>query len=79
MRRALALSAMFLLACPSPSYFCQTTWQAEWTQRQETAKKEGEVIFSIPPSAELRKALEDWILRLIDRTRRGYLYTPRLI
>jgi hypothetical protein len=78
MRRALALSAMFLLACSSPSSFSQTTWQAEWTQRQEAAKKDGEVIFSIPPSAELRKA-EDSILRLIDRTLRGYLYTPRLI
>ena len=36
----------------------QTNWQTEWTQRSEAAKKEGKVVFSIPPSTELRRALE---------------------
>ena len=63
MRRALALSVVFLFGCPTPSSFSQTTWQAEWAQRQEAAKKEGKVVFSIPPSAELRKVLEDSIKR----------------
>ena len=38
--------------------FAQTNWQTEWTQRSEAAKKEGKVVFSIPPSTELRKAIE---------------------
>src|SRR5258707_5437730 len=40
------------------SGFAQTAWQTEWTQRLDAAKKEGKVVFSIPASAELRKALE---------------------
>ena len=38
--------------------FAQAQWQAEWTQRLEAAKKEGKVVISIPPSTELRTALE---------------------
>ena len=38
--------------------FAQTNWQNEWMQRTETAKKDGKVVFSIPPSTELRRALE---------------------
>jgi len=38
--------------------FAQSSWQAEWQQRQEAAKKEGKVVLGIPPSADLRKALE---------------------
>jgi hypothetical protein len=59
-----ALSKVFCLAatlvtivCVIPA-FAQTNWQTEWVQRQEAAKKEGKVVFSIPPSTELRKALE---------------------
>ncbi len=63
MRRALALSVVFLFGCPTPLSFSQTTWQAEWAQRQEAAKKQGKVVFSIPSSAELRKVLEDSIKR----------------
>jgi hypothetical protein len=38
--------------------FAQTNWQTEWMQRTETAKKDGKIVFSIPPSTELRRALE---------------------
>jgi len=54
---------VFLLGGPTPSSFSQTTWQAEWAQRQEAAKKAGKVVFNIPPSAQLRRALEDSIKR----------------
>jgi iron(III) transport system substrate-binding protein len=47
-----------LLALLSSPAFAQTGWQTEWAQRLETAKKEGKVVLSIPPSTELRKALE---------------------
>src|SRR5262249_17252994 len=48
---------MVAILCAIPA-FAQTNWQTEWTQRQEAARKEGKVVFSIPPSTELRKALE---------------------
>jgi len=53
------LVALFLLL-PRLSFpaVAQTDWQSEWSQRQEAAKKEGKIVFSIPPSVELRKALE---------------------
>jgi iron(III) transport system substrate-binding protein len=51
------LSLVTLLAL-SPPVFAQTPWQTEWSQRLEAAKKEGKVVLSIPPSVELRKALE---------------------
>lgn len=34
-------------------------WQAEWERVLEAAKKEGKVVASIPPSAELRKGMEE--------------------
>ena len=34
-------------------------WEAEWDKVLESAKKEGRVVASIPPSAELRKRLEE--------------------
>ena len=37
----------------------QSSWQQEWTQVQEAGRKEGRVVVNIPPSAELRKALEE--------------------
>lgn len=53
------LVALFLLLPPfSLPAVAQTNWQSEWSQRQEAAKKEGKIVFSIPPSVELRKALE---------------------
>ena len=37
----------------------QSNWQQEWAQVQELGRKEGKVVVNIPPSAELRKALEE--------------------
>ena len=37
----------------------QSNWQQEWGQVQELGRKEGRVVVNIPPSAELRKALEE--------------------
>lgn len=34
-------------------------WHAEWDQVVEAAKKEGKLVASIPPSAELRKGIEE--------------------
>jgi iron(III) transport system substrate-binding protein len=34
-------------------------WQAEWQRVMATAKKEGKVVVSVPPGAELRKALKE--------------------
>ncbi|MBM2802406.1 MAG: ABC-type Fe3+ transport system periplasmic component [Deltaproteobacteria bacterium] len=34
-------------------------WQAEWERVQAAARKEGKLVVNIPPSAELRKALEE--------------------
>jgi iron(III) transport system substrate-binding protein len=55
-----ALAALFLLMfCVGvSSSSAQSGWQTEWSQRREAAKKEGKVVLAIPPSAELRKALE---------------------
>jgi ABC-type Fe3+ transport system substrate-binding protein len=53
------LVALFLLLPPfSLPAVAQSNWQNEWSQRREAAKKEGKIVFSIPPSVELRKALE---------------------
>lgn len=55
-------SLVFLLLLPlilsAARAGAQSSWQTEWSQRQEAAKKEGKIVFSIPPSVELRKALE---------------------
>jgi iron(III) transport system substrate-binding protein len=58
--RSTALIALLfsVLAAGISSASAQGNWQAEWGQRQEAARKEGKVVVSIPPSAELRKALE---------------------
>jgi hypothetical protein len=37
----------------------QSNWQREWAQVQELGRKEGKVVVNIPPSSELRKALEE--------------------
>ena len=36
----------------------QAQWQTEWERVQAAARKEGKLVVSIPPSADLRKALE---------------------
>ena len=54
-RRAAYFVIVNLRLLPAPA---QTQWQSEWTQRLEAAKKEGKIVFSIPPSTELRIALE---------------------
>jgi hypothetical protein len=52
-RRALAALLVWLIFISSPA-LAQIAWQTEWTQRLDAAKKEGKVVFSIPPSTELR-------------------------
>jgi iron(III) transport system substrate-binding protein len=54
------LTAIFfaLLYASVPSSSAQSDWQSEWSKVREGAKKEGKVVLGIPPSAELRKALE---------------------
>jgi len=50
-----------LIAAISP-VMAQTpkpAWQSEWEKVVEAAKKEGRVVASIPPSAELRKGMEE--------------------
>jgi len=37
----------------------QAQWQGEWERIQAAARKEGTLVVNIPPSAELRKALEE--------------------
>jgi iron(III) transport system substrate-binding protein len=57
---ALSGPILFLIAhavLPSPA-FSQAAWKGEWEQAQAAAKQEGKVVVNIPPSAELRKALE---------------------
>ncbi|MGH7848204.1 MAG: ABC transporter substrate-binding protein [Candidatus Binatia bacterium] len=36
----------------------QTSWENEWQKVQAAARNEGKIVISIPPSPELRKALE---------------------
>jgi iron(III) transport system substrate-binding protein len=51
------VAAIFLSAGPAPA---QTKpGSAEWEKILEAAKKEGRVVASIPPNAELRKGLEE--------------------
>jgi ABC-type Fe3+ transport system substrate-binding protein len=56
--KALGALGFLLLGAWAASASAQSGWQTEWSQRVEAAKKEGKVVLSIPPSAELRKALE---------------------
>ena len=56
--KLLGLAAALFAVVDAKPALAQTNWQTEWAQRQEAAKKEGKVVFSIPPSTELRKALE---------------------
>ncbi len=56
-RMLCAAATVVIILCAIPAS-AQTHWQNEWAQRQEAARREGKVVFSIPPSTELRKALE---------------------
>jgi len=50
------LITFHLLSFALPS---QAQWQQEWERVQAAARKEGKLVIAIPPSAELRKALEE--------------------
>ena len=54
--RIFSISVIFVFAFESAR--AQTTWQGEWEKTLAAAKKEGKAVVGIPPSAELRKALE---------------------
>jgi iron(III) transport system substrate-binding protein len=63
MKKALSKTTVLLfllfasaLACPA-----QAQWQSEWERVQAGARKEGKLVVAIPPSADLRKALEGTI------------------
>lgn len=57
MKRLLFFSfAVFALASTAPA---ETVKPGDWEKIVEAAKKEGTVVASIPPNAELRKALEE--------------------
>jgi iron(III) transport system substrate-binding protein len=58
MPNALAAMLLLMFGVGVSSSLAQSSWQTEWSQRREAAKKEGKVVLAIPPSAELRKALE---------------------
>lgn len=58
MPNALAAMLLLMFCVEVSSSLAQSSWQTEWSQRREAAKKEGKVVLAIPPSAELRKALE---------------------
>jgi iron(III) transport system substrate-binding protein len=50
---------MTLLLASAIRSGAQSNWQQEWAQAQELGRKEGKVVVNIPPSAELRKMLEE--------------------
>jgi iron(III) transport system substrate-binding protein len=52
-----ALVFIFCALALVPSARAQ--WQSEWERVQAGARKEGKLVISIPPSADLRKALEE--------------------
>jgi iron(III) transport system substrate-binding protein len=52
-RWILCLCSFFAIANP-----VRAQWQAEWERVQAAARKEGQLVVNIPPSPELRRALE---------------------
>ena len=61
-KKSFRLIAAIAVWSVTSSLGAQTTkpgWEAEWDKVLESAKKEGRVVASIPPSAELRKRLEE--------------------
>ncbi len=49
---------LFAVCVRSVTDSAQAQWQTEWERVQAAARKEGKLVINIPPSAELRKALE---------------------
>ena len=54
--RCVVVAAIFLAAATAAA---QTSKSSEWEKILEAAKKEGRVVASIPPNAELRKGMEE--------------------
>ena len=61
MKKALSKATAFLIAVVASIYAdsARAQWEAEWERVQAAARKEGKLVISIPPSADLRKALEE--------------------
>jgi iron(III) transport system substrate-binding protein len=58
-KRFLKITPPFIISALLATPSAQAQWQNEWRQKQEAARKEGQVVLNIPPSPELRKALEE--------------------
>jgi ABC-type Fe3+ transport system substrate-binding protein len=59
-KRLLKTKAILFFVCVfMVSESAQAQWQAEWERVLEAARKEGKLVLNIPPSADLRKALEE--------------------
>ena len=56
---ATVLVASRLLYSSANAADSSADWQAEWQRVMAAAKKEGKVVVSVPPGAELRKALKE--------------------
>ena len=57
---ATVLALLLLLYSPTNAAESSTSdWQSEWQRVTAAAKKEGKVVVSVPPGAELRKALKE--------------------
>src|SRR5512146_2036412 len=56
---ATVLVASRLLCSSANAADSSTDWQSEWQRVAAAAKKEGKVVVSVPPGAELRKALKE--------------------
>jgi hypothetical protein len=52
------LSAVLLIAESISPAWAQSSWEKEWKQVQAAGRQEAKIVLAIPPSAELRKALE---------------------
>jgi len=57
--RFFTAAAIFLAAASASAQTGKPGGHAEWEKVLEAAKKEGTVVVSLPPSAELRKAMEE--------------------
>jgi iron(III) transport system substrate-binding protein len=59
-QKRLIFALIFFLNFPGFTVLAaaQTPWQSDWKQIQEAGKREGKLVISIPPSSELRTALE---------------------
>jgi iron(III) transport system substrate-binding protein len=57
--KLLILSLLLAIASPGWAQTAKQGWQTEWESAIDGAKKEGKIVAAIPPSADLRKALEE--------------------